>query len=371
MSYINIGKIDKSLIVILVGCIFCFLNRLLNQYDSPLYKNHVLTNICISLSRFLTVIPFIILKIRSRRRSTKKKEDENKSIGKIKLIYTNTLKETIRGKWRFILLTVLIYIIQSIFLVYSFDVKTNSWICYILLASIFYYLIFKIKLYKHHYLSIVLILLIGIIIDLITENLQNDIINNPIFLIIKYMKEISFSLHIVIAKYVMERKFISVYELSFYIGLISLIILIIFAIFDYYFFKLNEYKEYFNKFDVIELFVILGVIFTQLVLNLTTLFTTKNNSPCHVFIIYVFGQFAYYLDFKVINILVIICLIIIFFFALIFNEIIEINILGLSYNTKRNIMIRAREEFLTKSAINEEQNENDERKDTICTLELM
>ena len=67
MAFIGLGKINTNLIPIIIGCIFCFLNRLLNQYDSPLFKNPILTNICISLSRFLTVIPFVIIKIRSRR----------------------------------------------------------------------------------------------------------------------------------------------------------------------------------------------------------------------------------------------------------------------------------------------------------------
>ena len=80
----------------------------------------------------------------------------------------------------------------------------------------------------------------------------------------------------------------------------------------------------------------LGVILTQLGINITTLFTTKNNSPFHVFIIFVFGQLAYYIKFDGVSILVIICLIFILFLSLIFNEIIEINIWGLSYNTKKN-----------------------------------
>ena len=38
--------------------------------------------------------------------------------------------------------------------------------------------------------------------------------------------------------------------------------------------------------------------------------------------------------------------------ALIFNEIIEINILGLSYNTKRNIVNRGEDEYLMKNKAN-------------------
>ena len=81
--------------------------------------------------------------------------------------------------------------------------------------------------------------------------------------------------------------------------------------------------------------MILGVMSTQLGLYLCTLFTNKNNSPCHIFIIFVFGQFAYYMDFSRNSIILIICFIFILFFALIFNEIIEINFWGLSYNTKK------------------------------------
>ena len=119
------------------------------------------------------------------------------------------------------------------------------------------------------------------------------------------------------------------------------------------------YDEYFNKFNVKELFVIFGVIFTQLGINLTTLFTDKNNSPCHNFIIFVFGQFAYYINFQGYAPLFIVCLIFILFFSLLFNEIIEINVCGLSYNTKRNIIIRADSELLIKSETIEEQNDND------------
>ena len=227
-------------------------------------------------------------------------------------------------------------------------------------------MIFKVKLYKHHYLSIVLIILIGLVIDLVTENYQHDIINQPLSLAIKFLKEIFYSLFNVIAKYVMEIKYVSVYELSFYIGLISCSLFVIFALFDYYYIKWNDYDNYFKNFNNTELLVALGVISTQFGLSLTTLFTTKNNTPCHVFIIFVFGQMAYYIDFDGRDdILVIICLIIILFLSLIFNEIIEINVCGLSYNTKRKIIARAQEEYLIGEISEEEESVNDDN-----TIEL-
>ena len=52
MAIISLGIINKSLIPMLAGCAFCFLNRLLNQYDGTLlFKNIILTNINISSSK--------------------------------------------------------------------------------------------------------------------------------------------------------------------------------------------------------------------------------------------------------------------------------------------------------------------------------
>ena len=168
-------------------------------------------------------------------------------------------------------------------------------------------------------------------------------------LLAKYMKEILFALFNVLAKYIMEKKFVTVYELSFYVGLINLIAFITFAILDYNYFYLNDYDKFFDKFNNIELLVIFGIIFTQLGINLTTLFSTKNHTPCHLFIIFIFGNMAYYINFQGAEPLIIACLIIILFLALIFNEIIEVNVCGLSYNTKRNIINRATVEYLIKA----------------------
>ena len=122
---------------------------------------------------------------------------------------------------------------------------------------------------------------------------------------------------------------------------------------------MSYYDEYFNKFNITELFVILGVILTQFGINITTLFTVKNNSPCNVFIIFVFGHLAYYINFDTFSILIIICLIIILFLALIFNEIIEINLCGMSDNTKKNIAIRAGKENLNNENIEEKIDEGE------------
>ena len=368
MACISLGTIDKYLIVILVGCIFCFLNRLLNKVDidTILFDGTVISNICISLSRFLTVIPYIILTIKTRRKTKRISKDKNKEKS---YEYNDKIKESAKSKWGYILLSSFIFLILSYFLNESFKIKTNAWIWYILISSLFYYLIFKIKLYIHHYLSIVLIILLGLAIDLITKNLQNEIVEEPLKLLMKFVRQILFPLYNVIAKYVMEQKYVSVYEFSFYVGLFNLIVFLIFAIFDYYFLKWTKFMEYFDNFDITQLFIILGIVFTQLGINITSLFTAKYNSPCHVFIIFVFGQIAYYVyfsgEFKLFIILItIFILVIILFLSLIFNEIIEINFCKLSYNTKRNIMKRAEDDIIFKSdnnSLNESNSKNESR----------
>ena len=325
MTFINLGQVDKNIFAIIIGCVACFLNRLLNQYKGTiLFQNKILTSIYIVIPRILTVFPLIFIKIRSRSR----KKTINKNIIN-SLIKKNELID--RGKWAYIMLSAIIFSIQNIFLVFTFEIKTNAWICYILLASIIYYLIFRNKLYKHHYITIIFILILGITIDLITENIQNEITNY--FFLFKYLKEIFFSLYNVMAKYVMDKKYVSVYEFSFYIGAINLILSGIFMVLDYFFLKFDNLEKYFNNFDIKELLVMLGVIISQFVLNIAYLFTIKIYSPCHVFIIFVFGQLAYYTTFiedYLVSTLVIICLIFILFLSLIFCEIVEFNFLGLS-----------------------------------------
>ena len=352
MAFISIGKIDKNLIPMIAGCIFCFLNRILNQYDgSLLFKNQIMMNIYISTSKLFTIIPFILLKINSKKVSSNNIQTI-KNQQALKYMNKSEAKRIIAGKWGFIFLAVMIYFVNQIFFVLTIKVHSNTTILNILITSLFYYLIFKIKLYRHHYLSIILIIIVGFIIDMILGNLLFDIDNNLGLFFFRLLREVLFSLSSVVDKYILEKKFGSVYEILLTNGVITSTLFIIFAIIDHNFFGIYNYEEYFNNFNMTELLVASGVIITQLGLNVSILFTNKNNSPCHIFIIFIFGQLAYYIDFSGSNAIVIFCLIIILFLSFVFNEILEINFLGLSDNTKKNISKRAENEdnmIITKS----------------------
>ena len=372
MAIIGLGKIDKSLIPIIVGCVFCFVNRIINQYDgSLLLENKIIPNIFIAFSDLLTLIPYLILKKRS-----KQIKDSDIQITKtyhLEYIYTNSDLENTQGKGRFILLSGVILFVEAIMFASTFKIKSNSWYLYILITSAFYYIIFKIKLFKHHYLSIIIIILSGIIIDLVLGNLQNDFLNHFFLLLISILRIILLSFYYVIVKYTIEKKFVSVYEIIFFIGIINFVMFIIFAIFDYFFFDIDDYEKYFTNFNGIELLVALGVMITQLGMDICITITDKNESPCHIFIIFVFGQLAYYFfNLNEYLVIVMICLILMLFFTLVFNEIIEINLWGLSLNTKRNIINRAQsdgdETFIVKSETFEENNEKDDNAENLIEL---
>ena len=344
MAIINLGKIDKNLISIRVGGVLCFFNRLLNQYkETNLFKNVILSNICISISRFLAGAPYIIILIRAKKEETSNDSKDQANILP-KFIFTYKKRNFLYNKEILIFITTILNFIQSVLYVYTIYIKTNAWICYIVIAAIFYYIFFRIKLHKHHYLSAIIILLLGLLIDLVQNNLQTEIISEPLNLFFRYLREILLSSHFVIIKYIMEKKFVSVYEYTFKNGLYSLILFGIFAVFDYFFIGFDNYEEYFSNYNYVETLVALGSISTMLFLTICILFTIQDSSPNHVFMIFVLGQFSYYTNIDKFDPLAIISLILILFFSFVFNEIIELNFCGLSGNTKRNIISRAQNE---------------------------
>ena len=369
MFPISLGQLDIKLISILIASIFCFFNRLINQYEgSLLLDNVILTNLYIHFAGIFSIIPLIIIKIRAKQVTNGNIEEINNDKG-IEYIQTEINIKVISGKWKFLILLTLIYFVDSIMFVLTFEVKTNVWVWFIVFSSFLYYLIFKIKLFKHHYISVALIILIGFIIDPLIGNLQNDFSNgrNVLLLSLNFIRVILLSLYYVVAKYTMEQKFCSLYELNFFVCLIIFIIYGILLFFDYNYIGLYDYKEYYNNFNSTELLVALGVMATQFGKDMGVLNADKYYSPCHIFIIFVFGQLAYYTDLsKKYSIIVIISLLLMLFLSLIFNELIEINFCGLSYNTRRNIMNRANLEneenllFMIKSDVNDINSQKDD-----------
>ena len=109
-----------------------------------------------------------------------------------------------------------------------------------------------------------IIILAGLIIDLAVENLQNDFRNNLLLFLLRFARESLYSLHDVINKYIMEKKYGLVYEVCFFNGLLCSILLGLFYPINHYFLHLDNFSEYFDNFNKKELLVLLGFMSTQL-----------------------------------------------------------------------------------------------------------
>ena len=339
MAIISLGTLDKKLIPILIGAVFSILNRLLIKYpDTNIFKHKIIANIVSIFSKTFTVVPYLILKCKSRKMQYN--EIENR-INREDLIFNDKYEKQIEGKWPYIILTTLLFFVQAILVLYSLEIKFNSWILEILLTTVLYYKIFKLKLYKHHYISIGSIIITGIIIDLSFGNLQNDVSENILPFVFRILREIFYSLHDVTNKYLMQEKYCNPYEISLFIGVFNLIYFGLFSLLSYYFLKVDDFSEYFNNFNNSELFALISLSFIQLGFSLSCLIINDNKTPCHIFIISVMGHFGNYTDFSTYSTVLFICLFFLLFMSLVFTEIIEINFCGLSYNTNRNISKRA------------------------------
>ena len=76
MAFIGFGKINRNIIPLILGCVFCLLNRLLNSYKgTKLFDNVILTNIFIALGDMFIIVPFLVYKIKTMK--CEKKQNPN------------------------------------------------------------------------------------------------------------------------------------------------------------------------------------------------------------------------------------------------------------------------------------------------------
>ena len=73
MKFLSLGDINKNIIPIIVGCIICFLSRLLFRFseDSELFNHPIISNILVQFSYIFTFIPFLIFKYRTNNKHIK------------------------------------------------------------------------------------------------------------------------------------------------------------------------------------------------------------------------------------------------------------------------------------------------------------
>ena len=227
---------------------------------------------------------------------------------------------------------------------------------------LFSYFILKEKLYKHHFVSLILIIFFGIVI-IVIYYLCSNTDNEFFFKILNTLViEIIFSLEIVIAKYAIEYKFCSPYEICLMEGIVILIInLILLIIFTFVplseinYIKYIEYDgkiyldnfiQYFSQISYIEAILFIIIMLSRFGFNIFCLLTTKYFTPSHIIIILIIGEIYFALkdlDFSWKKFVLSGLFILLIFVLLVFLEIIEINCYGFQKNTEKNISIRAKE----------------------------
>ena len=362
---INIGLIDKNFIfpVVLIICTsidnyFMFRTSILDNFI-----NHILIrSICQSLGKCLSLIPFFIFK---RENQKLDKKNEIKTENKLAHKKDNIDKNKRSKKKLLIVLTSLIEVGNSFVFFKLYNISFNFYIFDIIFVSIFSFYILKVKLYKHQFLSMIIIIIFGLIHNIFVLIYDDDKDNTFTRILLRFINEIFFCLNVVINKYLMDKEYCSPYELCSIKGIISLIIFIIlFSIItnveikiDYYTIKykdkyyIDNFYDYIDNINIKEVFIFIAQALYYFLYNLFYLITIKDFTSSHSLIIFVFQYNIFKNDKKWRVYTNVIIIIIIFFMLLIFNDIIELNFMGLQINTKKNIIERAKKELIEESII--------------------
>ena len=264
---ISIGQIDKNIIFPIIGGLANFISIFMIS-KTGLSKHPIILSIGSTFGMSLSLILFIIYRFKNK--FLEKKEEE------------------ISSKYKFFLLTAFLDFIETILSnKYCKDVHINLWIFDILFICLFSTLIFKIKIYAHHFLSIIIIILTGIILDSI-DGSYNNFLSRIIPILIKFSLEITMSFDIIITKYIMERFYCSSYEMCFYAGFFGFILYCILLIVSKYTNFLDDFFIKYNTFGIKDLIIFICFIITKLIFNLFMLITIKNTTSCHFLIILIF-----------------------------------------------------------------------------------
>ena len=365
MTCINAGVCNKRLFYPIIGGIFNLIVNIIIYLvpgDEEIIKHPFILGMNSGLGMSFSIIPFIYSithsKLRRRERLTTNKMKED-----IKKRNDPGIK---REKYIIIILCAFLDFIQkTLIFFFSKNMKNinNVWIFNIIFLNAFALMMKENQLYIHHYISGGIMILCGLGLNVF--NLYDLEVKQIPLIFVAIFIEIIFSLEIVLAKYGMDYRFCSPSEMTFYEGIFSLIINTIFLLISTYiplknnflYTKLlyttkdnNKGKKYldniiiyYKNINFVEIVYFIVIMAGRLSFNLFSYLTIKHFTSSHVFLLLILGEFSLYLiDKSTLELIITIIIYLIeLLMALIFCEIIELDFLGLSDNTKRNIKIRA------------------------------
>ena len=343
-NFINYRKINKytSLILIEIGLYFGIYYV---EKEAEFFQYEILYQIMPEISSsFGSCLSFILLIIYNI--INKRKINKN-NLALLKINNTNELN------WKKkILLILLISIIAYSSIMLNFYIWINEgdenlFVLYFIFLTLFSNLLLKTKLYRHHYFSIIAIAIVDFVTYLTDEVLIDN--NETEFkysysLIILYI--IIYCLELVLYKYYMFIKYIQTYEILFFEGLFLSVFLIITLIILIMKTEYINFWEYYEYIDPKEIIIFSSLTLLKFIYNILQLIIIDYFSPFHIILTNLIPEnIVYFLKtgYETRDLIAgIVILIIDISMILLYVEFIELNFLGLSKMTKRNIELRAK-----------------------------
>ena len=344
---ISFGKIDKKHFIFpIIAIILLTTRNYFAKFSKKLkdIEDHIFIKlISKSFGKSLALIIFLLFRKKIRYTDQKKEIAENNK-NYNKEYFENFLEKTAklkRKKYFIIFFNMVLSLCFDILVCFFSKIKYERyfsfWIFDIFYIWVFSYFILHTKLYRHQYLSIIIITILGIAINIINESHKEFKINN---LLPNLIIDILFSLNLVINKYLMDHLLFSEYEITFYEGIFSLIISIIcLAIFTNIDINrgrvkyngkkyVDNFYDYYDSLNIEKILIFIILIISLLIIYLFKLMTIKHYTIFHIFIILIFneGEFFIYEEKMKSNLYKnIIIYALLLFMILVFTENIEIN----------------------------------------------
>ena len=366
--YISKDPKSKKYLILLLSLLISYLFISFLYYSSKFNNIFYLFQIFQSLGKVLAVIPFYFIK-----KSSKKKFKEDLKIDIIEKFSKNDI-------YFFISILVMRFF-EILYIQFNkdgigdnFDYLQQSLM--LLLISFILRYQKKTDFHIHQIYSHLMFTIFALIIDL-----RLYFVNKPSFkflsLVLDFFCIVYYCIYYSYHKYLMEYKYISVYIICSFFGLIDVIIyiIIIFLSIKYGYTATFDDKEvtirnYFRKLSLIDL--IGSSIFTIFysIFNLIFYLIIDNFTVAHALVTYIIidsGEYSVYYISKMNTyeyLIFSICLSALLIFNMfIYLEIIELDFWGLNKNTRRNILIREEKEKKKLSIICLNNNNNEEEEE--------
>ena len=358
-----------NLIFPLMGGIFEFIiNSILYLFDEKFELNYhpFISGINAGIGMSLTMVPYYFIKTHARKRDILLLGRKYKELSRKR----NQPKVKRQRYLIFFLCGFIDFIKRLLENTFAKDITDHIWIYNNIFISAFTYMLTKNQIYKHQYLSLIVIFILGTALNII---FMYQIKANQIPLVfLSIFGELLYSLLVVLGKFGMDNRFCSPFVLTFCEGMMSLFFNAIFLIiasvipvsnhFQYKsILRLTEYKgkKYLDNFDAyidkisknfVEILFFFITMSGKTVMNLFSHITTRYYTSSHVMLIVILGKSFVILKLKETYQIAIAA--VVFFIEIImifiYCELIELKCFGLQQNIKRNIEEKKRAELFEK-----------------------